>query len=553
MKASSKNVDMVRKQWQLMRENAKVWLVPTFVIGLLGTGYALLRPPTWVASQGLLVRDEAVGELSRSGRFGTTDARKAAQEMILQIARNRQVVQNALEELEGSEKKSEPSQITPSDVSAFLDGITLTVPKGAEFGQTEVIYLQVKGGSVDQAVQRVKALTRHVQLHLSELRNRRTESVIRELTERLKLTQENLDESTRILETMEREVGSDLGELRTLSQTGTGESNLRTALTQIKNDLRNARAARTEQEEQLLFLTNARANPATIVATSNRLLESQPALRRLKDGLVDAQLRVAELLGKMNATHPSVRAAQAAEAEIRNDLYEELETAIRGLQADADVTSALIQSHEHQMADVQDRLNKLASMRARYEILVANVQDRSEQVKESQRALAEARASRQAAHKASLITPTGKPDVGDGPVGPGRLMLMIASWMGGLGVGLGCFFLLVDPSTEKGQRSVGRRWTDRVAAAGRVLGRRQADQAVAATPELPATGRRQSDRAGVPIQTTPPQRRACDAAPPRGASSSAVPPAPPAANPTGKSPLPPLQIDLPTDGSLKDV
>ena len=230
MKASSKNVDMVRKQWQLMRENAKVWLVPTFVIGLLGTGYALLRPPTWVASQGLLVRDEAVGELSRSGRFGTTDARKAAQEMILQIARNRQVVQNALEELEGSEKKSEPSQITPSDVSAFLDGITLTAPKGAEFGQTEVIYLQVKGGSVDQAVQRVKALTRHVQLHLSELRNRRTESVIRELTERLKLTQENLDESTRILETMEREVGSDLGELRTLSQTGTGESNLRTAL-----------------------------------------------------------------------------------------------------------------------------------------------------------------------------------------------------------------------------------------------------------------------------------------------------------------------------------
>ena len=156
--------------------------------------------------------------------------------------------------------------------------------------------------------------------------------------------------------------------------------------------MRNASAARTEQEEQLLFLTNARANPATIVATSNRLLESQPALRRLKDGLVDAQLRVAELLGKMNATHPSVRAAQAAEAEIRNDLYEELETAIRGLQADADVTSALIQSHEHQMADVQDRLNKLASMRARYEILVANVQDRSEQVKESQRALAEARA-----------------------------------------------------------------------------------------------------------------------------------------------------------------
>ena len=75
-----------------LAEHLTIWLLPTVAIGTLGTIYALVRPPTWEAVQELIIREEAVGELDPDGRFNSTDARKAAQEMVTQIARNRNVV-----------------------------------------------------------------------------------------------------------------------------------------------------------------------------------------------------------------------------------------------------------------------------------------------------------------------------------------------------------------------------------------------------------------------------------------------------------------------------
>ena len=144
------------------------------------------------------------------------------------------------------------------------------------------------------------------------------------------------------------------------------------------------------QQQQLEILLAASQDPETLVATPNRLLESQPGLHRLKEGLVDAQLRVASLMGKMNAAHPDVKAALAAEAEIRQNLYRELDTTIRGVRADLQVTEAVIESYEKQQAEVQGRLDRLASLRARYENLVTEVAHRGQQLRKAQRALAEA-------------------------------------------------------------------------------------------------------------------------------------------------------------------
>ena len=398
-------------------------------------------------------------------------------------------------------------------INSLMSGISVTAPKGAELGQTDVIYLAVKGRSAEEAVKLNQQVGKQLTLHLNNLRNSRTRSVIQELTERLRLTQENLNEATLRLEEMERIAGSDLGELRTLSQNGTGESNLRTALTQIKNDLRNVKSSRTTQEEQLQFLRNAQQNPEAIIATPNRLLESQPALRRLKDGLVDAQLRVADLLGKMNSSHPRVRAAQMAETEIRQNLHDELENAIQGVQAEMHVTDALIAAHEKQLDDVQGRMSELASMRARYENLVADVQDRNSQVKDSQRALANARASLEASEKSSLITFVDRPDPGQGPVGPGRLTLILASWCGGLSCGLGVFFLVTQSGHSGSASGIGRRLTDRVTQASRALGRRASDTQAESAP--PAAGRRATDRIE-PIASPDmivPRRRAADPTP----------------------------------------
>ncbi|MCA9152535.1 MAG: hypothetical protein KDA92_24700, partial [Planctomycetales bacterium] len=143
----------LERQSKLLRDNLLIWAVPTVLFGSLGTMYALVRPSTWIATRGLLVREEAVGELNRSGRFDTSDARKAAQETITEVARNRQVVIGALRQLLAAQGYAPDKQPKESDISVLLDGISVTAPKGAELGQSDVIYLNVKGSSADEAVQ----------------------------------------------------------------------------------------------------------------------------------------------------------------------------------------------------------------------------------------------------------------------------------------------------------------------------------------------------------------------------------------------------------------
>ena len=224
----------------------------------------------------------------------------------------------------------------------------------------------------------------------------------------------------------------------------------------------------------------------------------------MKEGLIDAQLRIAELLGDRNPAHPAVKAAVAAESEVRQHLHAELSTAIRGVRAELKVIDAVIATLNQQLSEVQGRLDQLASMRARYSNLVAEVQDRGEQVKEAQRSLAEAKAGREASGTASLITRVDAPDQGDGPVGPGRLTLMLAAWVGGFAIGVGMLLLTVAPSTLHGVPSeIGRRWSDRV---GIQFGRRSSDPTDAQRGVRQNTGRRESDRGKRDDESSPSDR-----------------------------------------------
>lgn len=484
----SKISRLVQQCKQTLADHLFIWLLPTIAIGTLGSIYALVRPTTWQAVQTLLVRNEAVGELDPDGRFTTTDARKAAQETVIEVARNRHVVDSALRQFAaGSTRRRPKDWPTERDIGTLQEEIAVTAPAGAEFGQSDVIYLSIRAGSAEDAVRLNDAICDQLEQRLQLLQYRRAQSVIQELSEKQSLTQQNLDDATNRLEAMEREVGSDLGELRTLNQAGAGDSNLRSGLNQIKNDLRSARSNRTAQQQQLEILLAASQDPETLVATPNRLLESQPGLRRLKEGLVDAELRVASLMGKMNAAHPDVKAALAAAAEIRQNLYRELDTTIRGVRADLQVTEAVIESYEKQLAEVQGRLDRLASLRARYENLVTEVAHRSQQLRESQRALAEAGAAQEASQTSSLIARIDGPDPGDGPVGPSRLMLLLSSWTGGFMVGVGCMLLLTP--AKSAMPRVGRRWTDHWASS-MLFGRRASDRVVPANSPAPAAPRR---------------------------------------------------------------
>jgi uncharacterized protein involved in exopolysaccharide biosynthesis len=472
----------------LLRRHWLLWSTPIVVCTAVAVIYALVRQPAWEASQTLLVRDEAVGDLRRQGRFDSTEAMKSAQETVLEIARNPKVVSRALAEIgPPTDRAKQTDWPDARDVEDAQEAIRVTAPPGAEFGQTELIYLSVRQPSRDRALALAGAVGRALQDRLQQLRERRAQSLIAELEDTVKLAQDDLNEATRRLRDMETRVGSDLGELRMLNHSGTGDSNLRSSLNQLKEELRAARAALMANQQQQELLAAALEDPGQLVATPNQLLESQPALRRLKDGLVDAQLRTAEMMGKMSPDHPLVQAAVTGEREVRQHLHGELAVALRGAEADAKVTRGQIESLEKQLAEVRERLDKLASLRAEYGNLVAEVGDRTETLNRAHQALSDARASQRAALSTSLVTLVDAPQTGSRPTGPGKTALAAGGLFGGIAIAVG-LLILVGPVDG----SPGRRWYDRLPFRRRAedrVGRRVSDIAAS------ATGRRAEDRA----------------------------------------------------------
>jgi succinoglycan biosynthesis transport protein ExoP len=434
-----------------LSEHPLRWMLPLVLCTTLGVLYAYLKPATWEATQALLVRDEAAGKATRPGRFSAVEEMKTAQETVLELIKSRTVLAGALTAVGPPANEPAPEH-WPSDrtVESLEQAIKITPPKGAEFGKTEVFYLKVQAGDPARAIALDGAICRQLEKQFDDLRFQKYQGVIDELTKTVSLAQADLDASTEALSAVERAAGPDLAELRILNETPSNESGLRRQAGEIETELRTYRGSVNSNQELLKLLQSSLDDPGRLLASPGRLLESQPALRRLKDGLVDAQLRTAQLLGNMAETHPAVTAARASEQEISRQLHDEISIAIKGLEVDRGLAKERVERLEEQRQNVQSRLVHLAEIRARYANLATTTRHRGEILKTAQQELAEARAGQAGAHTASLITLIGHADVGSRPVGPGKSVILLASMFGGLLMGAGIVFLTVMP--EAGAR-----------------------------------------------------------------------------------------------------
>ena len=210
--------------------------------------------------------------------------------------------------------------------------VKLAPPKGAEFGKTEVFYLTVRAENHARAVALNEAIFKQLRARFQELRDVKAESMVEELTKTVRLAKADLEQATAALRSAEHRVGADLGELRSMQDLATSDSALRRSGEELRAQLRENATAEKTNRELLAAAADAQADPGRFVAMPNRLLESQASLRRLKDGLVDAQLRTAALLGTMSAEHPRVQAARQTETEIGRNLHNELVAAQRGIE-----------------------------------------------------------------------------------------------------------------------------------------------------------------------------------------------------------------------------
>lgn len=420
------------------------WLLPAAAVSSLALFYAVFRSDTWEASQSLVVRNEAAGNLSEPGKFRHADEMKNAQETILELAKSPAVLRQALVEV-GPPAGEATAENWPADedVATLAESVKLAPPKGAEFGKTEILYLKVRDKSRPRALALVSAVSKHLQARLQQLREAKAQGMITELAKAVSMAEADVATVTDKLAELEISVGSDLAELRILHESSSGDSDLRRKSLELETELRQAWLVQRSEQSLLDLLESARVDPGRLLAMPSRLLESQPSLKRLKEGLVDAQLKTAELSGGRRSEHPLVRAALEAEEEISRQLHQELEIACRGVQVNLQLASERAGSLSEQFADTRARLAKLGSLRAAYSNLISDVQQRSVLLASAQRELSEARSNWAGAHSSSLIYTIDEPDTGTRPVGPGRLMIALSGVMAGLAIGAAVLFVTV--------------------------------------------------------------------------------------------------------------
>lgn len=421
------------------------WLLPAVVVASAATAYAFLKSPTWEASLTFIVRAEANGN-SVPGRFADLSAMKTFQETLLELTKGRDALAAALVAVgPPADAKIVGTWPSPRDIDDFSDAVKIASPKGTEFGSTEVFYLKVKSKTPERACALTNAIADQLQNRFADLRKRKTGSIVAEFEQAVRIARTQRDESVKTLGQFERRAGGDLSELRSLEQLGSGDGVVRKVNIELESELRNAeQAVRTLRELQAL-LTPALNDPTKLLATPNRLLESQPALKRLKDGLVDAQLRTSTLLGSMSPEHPLVRASIDSEQEVRRQLHGELASAVTGIQTELGPAEALVNDRRERLMTARRRMEFLASLRAEYSALNADTLSRTRQLEAAEKSLVDAQASQAGAAASSLISRVGVPDAGSKPVGPGKTIILAAGCAGGLVLGVGLMLLTVSP------------------------------------------------------------------------------------------------------------
>jgi polysaccharide biosynthesis transport protein len=182
----------------------KRWLVPAAVVALAVGVYASVAPATWEAAQALIVRNEAANNETGPGKFKQPDDMKTVQETILELVRSRGVLEAALREV-GPDTAADSSAAWPSerDIDALRKQVKLAPPKGAEFGKTEIFYLDVRATDRERAIALSRAICGQMQACFQQLRDAKAASMTDELVKTVSLAQADLKESTQRLTTIE--------------------------------------------------------------------------------------------------------------------------------------------------------------------------------------------------------------------------------------------------------------------------------------------------------------------------------------------------------------
>lgn len=466
--------NLVRQLGKIMLQWSPLWLATTAVTTALGFAYiALVKEDVWVASQAMIVRDEIGGTLNRQGRFDNKESLKAALDTIAEIARNPQVVQQALM----TQLPPDAEPLTEKDINGFVGSqLTVRSPKGSEFGTTEIFYIDVRHNDKSKAIDLNKAICDSLEKRLQDIRMSRYDGIERELEYALDIAKEQRTIATEQLKKIENDVGDNLTDLRSLTDSPSAGGTAKLQLDQLTGERRQVEVANRQLQEDLRFLQTLENDPSRVLVAPSNILNSQPGLKRLCEGLVDSQIQALQLSGRLTDNHPAIQAAQISRDAIRQQLGIELRLARTALEAEIKVSEQRLSSLDAQIQKGQTKISELAGIRADYANILGEVRNRSTIIEQIERDLAIAEANRRAAGQSSLVTRIDAPVLGDKPIGPGNKTILLASVMAGFLSGIGLILLLapIDLGIKHG-----RRWSDQIFAANQSMARTPESQPIA--------------------------------------------------------------------------
>lgn len=455
---------------------APLWVGSTILFGIGGLGVALLSQDTWSARQPLVLRDEANGAVDRLGRFSSQTELKAAQETILEMSQNPEVVTAALRQIGPPDGSNDPDYPSTKIVEQIATKrVNVVAPQGSEFGNTEMVYLQVEAETPERASEFCRVVLDNLSAHLREVRRIRADSVIVELTHARDLARQKLDSALARMKEVEIQVGSDLGELRNLNDTISGDGANRRTMQETFKELQVAELETRRLESLYELLLAGSKDARHLLISGDELLSSQPSLQRLKDGMIDAQIESSKLASIYTVNHPRRRASLTTEREIADRMVLEARASLAAMEPSLQLNRERVQQLREQHDSLTSKLNKLAGVRTSYSKLDAEVRGLTDQLSKAEGSLSEAQASRSAALSTNLLSELGPPQVGEHPEGLSGSMTTLGSLIAGLMFGLGTVFLVAPGPSGP---TFGRRLNDYL------TGRRSTDSG-----NPPATGK----------------------------------------------------------------
>lgn len=426
--------------------SVRIVLACGLVAALAAGTWGVLFPGSWSASQSLVVRDDLLGDSLKPGRFNSPESMKSAQETIFHIARKREVIESASVSAGLANGK-----LDARDIEDYQGLISIVSPNGGELGKTEVFVLKVRQKSAEQARKFVIALSAEIERQLRVVRTSLLHSMQAELALNLDRSTIQYGELAASIQQLEEQVGQDLQSLRSMVDPNSSVSDLQRTLEQLRSEIRAAQNERERVSKQVELVELVMREPENSnLTTSNELLELQPVLKRMNEGLVDTRMSLSRALGSYDEGHPAVSVARAAVEQTIEQIRQELRSTGQGLHSQRELHEQKIARLSAVEKQYLDRLVEVGKRRVPYKTLNDELSKRGEALAKMRTELATIQSLAESAGEVSLITHVGEPFVATRPDGMSRRAMLLLGFAGGSLFGIGLLVLKNGPRTFLG-------------------------------------------------------------------------------------------------------